>query len=79
MKRLGVRYVWYYNKKYKTRGHPFQDRFKSECVETDKYLLTVIRYTPESDKSEISEKGRIVAMEQLPWILWIIRFIRMAF
>ena len=44
MKRLGVSYVWFYNLKYKTTGHLFQDRFKSEKVETDEYLLTVIRY-----------------------------------
>ncbi|SNS31423.1 REP element-mobilizing transposase RayT [Anaerovirgula multivorans] len=44
MKRIGVSYVWYYNQKYKTTGHLFQDRFKSEKVENDEYLLTVIRY-----------------------------------
>lgn len=44
MKRLGVSFVWYYNQKYKTTGHLFQDRFRSENVESDKYLLTVIRY-----------------------------------
>jgi putative transposase len=44
MKRIGVSYVWYYNWKYSTTGHLFQDRFKSENVETDKYLLTVVRY-----------------------------------
>ncbi|WP_236905052.1 transposase [Clostridium formicaceticum] len=44
MKRIGVSYVWYYNWKYKTTGHLFQDRFKSEKVEKDDYLLTVIRY-----------------------------------
>lgn len=44
MRRLGVSYVGYYNKKYDTIGHLFQDRFKSEKVEDDQYLLTVIRY-----------------------------------
>jgi REP element-mobilizing transposase RayT len=44
MKRIGVSFVWYYNWKYKTTGHLFQDRFKSEKVETDEYLLTVVRY-----------------------------------
>lgn len=44
MKRIGVSFVWYYNCKYKTTGHLFQDRFKSEKVESDTYLLTVIRY-----------------------------------
>jgi putative transposase len=44
MKRIGVSFVWYYNWKYRTTGHLFQDRFKSECIETNKYLLTVTRY-----------------------------------
>ncbi|MEL7567410.1 MAG: transposase [Dehalobacterium sp.] len=44
MKRLGVSFVWYYNQKYKTTGHLFQDRFRSENVESDRYLLTVLRY-----------------------------------
>ncbi|MGM0877152.1 MAG: transposase [Bacillota bacterium] len=44
MKRIGVSFVWYYNWKYRTTGHLFQDRFKSENVETDQYLLTVVRY-----------------------------------
>ncbi|MFC0272261.1 transposase [Metabacillus herbersteinensis] len=44
MKRIGVSFVSYYNWKYSTTGHLFQDRFKSENVETVKYLLTVIRY-----------------------------------
>lgn len=44
MKRIGVSYAWYYNFKYSTTGHLFQDRFKSENVESERYFLTVIRY-----------------------------------
>lgn len=44
MKRIGVSYVTYYNWKYRTTGHLFQDRFRSETVEDKRYLLTVIRY-----------------------------------
>ncbi len=44
MKRLAVSYVKHYNWKYRTTGHLFQDRFKSECVENKKYLLIVVRY-----------------------------------
>ncbi|MCA0985168.1 transposase [Halobacillus yeomjeoni] len=44
MKRLGISYASYYNWTYGTNGHLFQDRFKSEEVETDGYLLTVVRY-----------------------------------
>lgn len=44
MRRLGASYVYWYNWKYKRCGHLFQDRFKSEAVETDAYFLTVLRY-----------------------------------
>ena len=43
-KRIGGKFVYWYNIKYERSGHLFQDRFKSEPVETDEYLLTVIRY-----------------------------------
>lgn len=33
MKRIGVSYAWYYNWKYKSTGHLFQDRYKSEKVD----------------------------------------------
>ncbi len=44
MKRIGVSFARFYNWKYNTTGHLFQDRFKSENVEDDEYLLTVMRY-----------------------------------
>lgn len=44
MRRIGASYVYWYNWKYKRCGHLFQDRYKSEAVETDEYLLTVLRY-----------------------------------
>ncbi len=44
MKRVTVSYVYYFNKKYKRMGHLFQDRFKSEVVEDDSYLLALARY-----------------------------------
>ena len=43
-KRIGARYVYWYNWKYKRTGHLFQDRFKSEPVGDDKYFLTALRY-----------------------------------
>ena len=43
-KRLGTRYAGWYNKKYDRVGHLFQDRFRSENVETDQYYMTVLRY-----------------------------------
>ncbi|XQY91625.1 transposase [Metabacillus sp. HB246100] len=44
MKRIGISYANYYNWKYHTNGHLFQNRFKSENVESLEYLLTVTRY-----------------------------------
>ena len=32
IKRLGVAYAYYFNKKYQRNGHLFQDRFRSEPV-----------------------------------------------
>ncbi len=44
MKKLGVRYSRYFNLKYERTGHLFQDRYRSEKVEDDAYLVTVFRY-----------------------------------
>lgn len=44
MRRICGSYVYWYNYKYERVGNLFQDRFKSEAVEDDHYLLTVLRY-----------------------------------
>lgn len=44
MKRIGVSYVGWYNNKYERIGPLYQDRYKSEAVEKNPYLLTVLRY-----------------------------------
>ena len=43
-KRLCGRFVYWYNVKYRRVGHLFQDRFKSEPVDSDEYFFTVLRY-----------------------------------
>ena len=43
-KRIGTSYAVWYNRKYQRAGHLFQDRFRSESVETDQYYMTVLRY-----------------------------------
>ncbi|MEI7884128.1 MAG: transposase [Clostridia bacterium] len=43
-KRIGSRYVYWYNWKYGRSGHLFQDRYKSEPIDDETYLFTVIRY-----------------------------------
>ncbi|TYQ15928.1 UNVERIFIED_CONTAM: REP element-mobilizing transposase RayT [Acetivibrio alkalicellulosi] len=58
MKRIGVSFVHYYNNKYNTSGHLFQDRFLSENVENNGYFLTVIRYIHQNPiKAGIAEKS----------------------
>lgn len=44
MKSINVSYVIYFNRKYTRCGHLFQDRFKSEYIDSDAYLLEVSRY-----------------------------------
>ncbi len=44
MKKIGISYAEYYNLRYEHTGHLFQDRYQSEPIENDEYLLTVFRY-----------------------------------
>ncbi|MBQ7184717.1 MAG: transposase [Clostridia bacterium] len=44
MKKLGVRYSYYFNRKYVRIGPVFGDRYRSEAVEDNRYLLSVYRY-----------------------------------
>ena len=55
MKRIAGKYVYWYNAKYNRIGHLFQDRFKSEPVEDDAYLITALRYIHQNPvKAQIS-------------------------
>lgn len=44
MQSLLVRYVHYFNKKYKRTGTLMQNRFKSKNIEYEKYFIDVCRY-----------------------------------
>ena len=44
MKKLGVSYSQYFNRKYDRSGHLLQDLYKSEAIENNTYLLLVFRY-----------------------------------
>lgn len=44
IKRITVGYVGWHNKKYDRVGHLFQNRYLSESVTTEEYLLIVLRY-----------------------------------
>lgn len=62
MKKMGVSYAQYYNRKYDRMGHLFQDRYKSERIEDDAYLLTVFRYILNNP-----QKAGICEAAQYPW------------
>lgn len=44
IKQISSSYVHWYNQKYERCGHLFQERFKSEVVDTEEYFLVVLRY-----------------------------------
>ena len=62
MKKLGCSYVPYYNRKYGRVGHLFQDRYKSETITDDNYLLAVVRYIHMNP-----EKAHICGMTEYKW------------
>ena len=67
MKRIGVSYATFYNWKYATTGHLFQDRFKSENVETEEYFLTVVRYIPQNPV-KVGICGRFLSLKKRMFI-----------
>ena len=44
MKLICGEYARHFNERHERSGHLFQERYRSEPVETDEYLMTVIRY-----------------------------------
>ena len=44
IKRIGVGYAIWFNRKYERSGGLFQDRFRSEPINDDVYLLSALRY-----------------------------------
>jgi len=62
MKKIAGSYAYYFNWKYERVGHVFQDRFKSEPVDSDEYLLTVVRYIHQNPFKAGITKG-----DKYPW------------
>lgn len=57
IKRICGSYVYWYNRRHDRIGHLFQERFKSEVVDNDKYFLTVLRYIHQNPvKSGITDE-----------------------
>lgn len=62
MKKIGCSYVPYFNKKYERTGHLFQDRYRSEVITDEHYLVGVVRYIHRNP-----EKAGISTMENYRW------------
>ena len=56
MQRLMIRYVYYFNSKYERTGPLVQNRFKSKCVENQKYFLEVCRYIHRNPEKALMAK-----------------------
>lgn len=63
LKTTGAAYASWFNKKYGRDGHLFQDRYKSEPVEDDVYLLVVLRYIHQNPL----KAGICTRVENYPW------------
>ncbi len=63
IKRISSSYVYWYNRKYERCGHLFQERFKSETVESEEYFLTVLRYIHQNPV----KAGLVKNVEEYEW------------
>ena len=66
IKRLGIGYAAYFNKKYQRSGHLFQDRFKSEPVESMEYFMILLRYIHQNPIKAAIVKD----VGDYPWSSW---------
>lgn len=66
IKRIGVAYARYYNRKYERNGHLFQDRFRSEPVNNIEYFMTLMRYIHQNPV----HAGLTLEVRDYPWSSW---------
>lgn len=62
MCKMGATYFVNFNKKTGRTGYVLQDRFHSEPINTDGYLMTCVRYVHQN-----IEKAGVCEMENYPW------------
>ena len=65
MKQIAVSYSYYFNAKYDRVGHLFQDRYMSEPVEDERYLLAAVRYIHNNPP-----KAGICPRDEYRWSSW---------
>ena len=66
MKRIGVSYVSYYNKRHERLGPLFHDRFRSEPVGDTGYFITLLRYIHQNPV----EAEMVASPNQYRWSSW---------
>ncbi len=66
MKRVGVSYVRYYNGKYERKGPLFEDRFRSEAVNSIEYFMTLLRYIHQNPV----KSGLVREVRDYQWSSW---------
>lgn len=62
IKKVSSSYVLWFNRKYERIGHLFQDRYKSEAINSDAYLMTAMRYILHNP-----QKAGICSFENYRW------------
>ena len=65
IKKIASSYVYYFNHKYDRQGHLFQDRYRSEVIDSDAYLLACARYIMRNP-----EKAGLSRTQDYPWSAW---------
>lgn len=63
IRRISVGYAQYHNKTHERTGHLFQNRFRSEAINDDRYLFTVFRYIHQNPL----KAGLVKTIEEYPW------------
>lgn len=66
MKRIGVTYVSYYNKRHGHLGPLFHDRFRSEPVGDTGYFITLLRYIHQNPV----QAEMVASPDQYRWSSW---------
>ncbi len=66
VKRIGILYAQYFNRKYERNGHLFQDRFRSEPVNNMEYFVTLLRYIHQNPV----KAGLVEHVSDYPWSSW---------
>ncbi len=66
MRRLLTGYAVVFNRKYKSSGHLFQNRYKSIVCEEEPYLLELVRYI-HLNPLRVGLDADLVGLDYYPW------------